>query len=98
MAYDYIIVGGDADPLLMVLLLEAGGSDRGPLFSMPAGFDQGRCELGLEHSAVLGLVWYFVGYRSAVEKRLPGFFIQSMACFLLFIGAAAGVVMRFGGS
>jgi len=41
---------------------------------------------------------YFVGYRSAVEKRLPGFFIQSMACFLLFIGAAADVVMRFGNS
>jgi hypothetical protein len=32
-----------------------------------------------------------------VEKRLPGFFIQSTACFLLFIGAAAGVVMRLSG-
>jgi glutathione S-transferase len=34
-------------------------------------------------AAVLGLVWivgralYFAGYSSAVEKRLPGFFIQS---------------------
>ena len=47
---------------------------------------------------IAGRVSYFVGYRSAVKKRLPGFFIQSMACFLLFIGAAAGVVMRFGNS
>lgn len=51
-------------------------------------------------AAVLGLVWiagrvlYFVGYRSAVEKRLPGFFIQSTACLLLFIGAVAGLVMH----
>ena len=54
-------------------------------------------------AAVLGLVWivgralYFTGYSSAVEKRLPGFFIQSTACLLLFIGAAAGVVMRLAG-
>jgi glutathione S-transferase len=51
-------------------------------------------------AAGLGLVWiggrvlYFAGYRKAVEKRLPGFFIQSTACFLLFIGAIAGIVMR----
>jgi glutathione S-transferase len=51
-------------------------------------------------AAALGLVWivgrvlYFAGYTRAVEKRLPGFFIQSTACLLLFIGAAAGVVMR----
>ncbi|HUI94445.1 MAG TPA: MAPEG family protein [Xanthobacteraceae bacterium] len=51
-------------------------------------------------AAALGLVWiggrawYFAGYTTAVEKRLPGFFIQSTACFLLFIGAVAGVVMR----
>jgi glutathione S-transferase len=54
-------------------------------------------------AAALGLVWivgrilYFVGYREAVEKRLPGFFIQSAACLLLFIGAAAGIVMRWAG-
>src|SRR5262249_41552059 len=51
-------------------------------------------------AAVLGLVWivgramYFAGYSRAVEKRLPGFFIQSTVCFLLFIGAAAGIVMQ----
>src|SRR4051812_24839388 len=59
--------------------------------------------LGDVVAAVLGVVWivgravYFAGYSTAVEKRLPGFFIQSTACFLLFIGAAAGVVMRLVG-
>jgi glutathione S-transferase len=54
-------------------------------------------------AAVLGLVWiigravYFSGYSRAVEKRLPGFFIQATACLLLFIGAAAGIVMRWSG-
>jgi glutathione S-transferase len=43
---------------------------------------------------IAGRLWYFVGYRQAVEKRLPGFFVQSVACFLLFIGAAVGVTMR----
>ena len=51
-------------------------------------------------AAVLGLVWiggrviYFVGYRNAVEKRLPGFFIQSAVCILLFVGAIVGIVMH----
>ena len=50
-------------------------------------------------AAALGLLWvvgrvvYFVGYSKAVEKRLPGFFIQSTACMLLFVGAAVGIVM-----
>lgn len=54
-------------------------------------------------AAGLGLVWivgrivYFYGYSTAVEKRLPGFLIQTMACVLLFIGAAAGIVMRLAG-
>jgi glutathione S-transferase len=54
-------------------------------------------------AAALGLVWvvgrvlYYVGYSRAVEKRLPGFFIQSSACLLLFIGAAVGVVMHWAG-
>lgn len=51
-------------------------------------------------AAVLGLIWvagrvlYFVGYRSAVQKRLPGFFVQSSACMLLFIGAIAGLIIH----
>ena len=54
-------------------------------------------------AAVLGLVWiigravYFSGYSRAVEKRLPGFFIQATACLLLFIGAAAGIIMSWSG-
>src|SRR5215469_4941857 len=50
-------------------------------------------------AAALGLVWiagrawYFAGYSQAVEKRLPGFFVQATACFLLFIGAVVGIVM-----
>ena len=48
-------------------------------------------------AAALGIVWllgrmlYALGYTKAVEKRLPGFFIQSSACVLLFLGAAIGV-------
>lgn len=51
-------------------------------------------------AAVLGLVWiggriaYFIGYSKAVEKRLPGFFVQSTACLLLFVGAIAGIAMH----
>jgi len=51
-------------------------------------------------AAVLGLIWivgrglYFVGYSQAVEKRAPGFFLQSMACLLLLIGAVAGIIMH----
>jgi glutathione S-transferase len=54
-------------------------------------------------AAALGLVWllgrviYFAGYRKAVEKRLPGFFIQSSACMLLFLGAAIGVARHMMG-
>ena len=58
------------------------------------------CAIYLNDSvaAVLGLVWiggrvlYFTGYSKATAKRLPGFFIQSTACFALFIGAIAGIV------
>ncbi len=43
---------------------------------------------------IIGRVWYFFGYRAAVEKRLPGFFIQSSACFLLFLCAVAGIIVH----
>jgi glutathione S-transferase len=52
-------------------------------------------------AAALGLVWiggrilYFAGYSKDVEKRLPGFFVQAIACFVLFIGAIAGIVMNW---
>jgi len=55
-------------------------------------------------AAVLGLLWicgrvlYFAGYSKAVEKRLPGFFIQSTACLLLFVGAIVGIVTHRSGS
>jgi glutathione S-transferase len=54
-------------------------------------------------AAGLGLVWlvgraiYAIGYTRAVERRLPGFFIQSAACILLFLGAATGIVRRLAG-
>ena len=40
--------------------------------------------------------WYFAGYSKALEKRLPGYFIQSAACLVLLIGAAVGIVMKLG--
>ena len=52
-------------------------------------------------SAAVGLAWivgrvlYYVGYREAVDKRRPGFFIQAMACLVLLIGAIVGVVMHW---
>jgi glutathione S-transferase len=54
-------------------------------------------------AAALGLVWivgravYYAGYSKAVEKRLPGFFIQGTVCILLFLAALAGIVMRWSG-
>jgi glutathione S-transferase len=61
------------------------------------------CALWLDDraAAILGLVWiagrvlYFVGYSRAVEKRIPGFFVQGIACILLFVGAIAGLVMHW---
>jgi glutathione S-transferase len=53
-------------------------------------------------AAIFGIVWvagrllYYVGYARAVERRVPGFFIQSIACFLLIVGSVVGMVMRFG--
>src|SRR5258708_14498949 len=47
---------------------------------------------------IVGRVFYFLGYRTAVEKRVPGFLIQALACAVLFVGAVVGVVMRMTGS
>lgn len=53
-------------------------------------------------AAALGVLWivgravYYVGYVREVKGRLPGFFIQSMACLLLIVGSVVGMVMRFG--
>jgi glutathione S-transferase len=52
-------------------------------------------------AAILGVVWivgravYYVGYTREVKGRIPGFFIQSIACLLLIIGVIIGMVMRF---
>jgi glutathione S-transferase len=52
-------------------------------------------------AAAIGVVWivgrimYFTGYSKAVEKRLPGFYVQTTMCFLLFIGAAVGIATHF---
>jgi len=70
-----------------------------PMFLVPLWV----CALWLDDraAAILGLVWiagrvlYFVGYSRAVEKRIPGFFVQGIACILLFVGAIAGLVMRW---
>jgi uncharacterized membrane protein YecN with MAPEG domain len=49
-------------------------------------------------AAGLGLLWivgrivYLVGYLSAPEKRLPGFFIQSVAATALVLGALGRIV------
>lgn len=39
-----------------------------------------------------GRIVYFVGYLSAAEKRFPGFFIQSLATFVLLLGALGRVI------
>ena len=41
---------------------------------------------------ILGRIVYFVGYRSAPRKRLPGFFIQGTAVFALSLGALGRIV------
>src|SRR4029079_16430991 len=52
-------------------------------------------------AAALGILWlvgrvaYWRGYSTAVEKRLPGFFIQSTACVLRLICAVIGIVRQW---
>ena len=55
--------------------------------------DPAAAALGL--AWIAGRAWYFVGYRRAVEGRLPGFFVQSTVCILLFVGAGVGVFRQF---
>jgi choline dehydrogenase-like flavoprotein len=70
-SYDYIIAGGGSagcvlanrlsvDPGMRVLLLEAGGSDRHPLFHMPAGFAKMTKGIGS---------W---GWHTVPQKQLKG--------------------------
>ena len=69
-----------------------------PIFLIPLWL----CAIYLSDAlaAALGVVWivgralYFLGYRRAVEKRIPGFLIQALAAVLLFVGAIAGIVMQ----
>jgi glutathione S-transferase len=52
------------------------------------------------YAALLGLVWiagrilYMTGYEKAVEKRSPGFLIQSLATGVLLLGALGAIVWR----
>jgi choline dehydrogenase len=72
MSYDFIVVGGGSSGCLVagklakehnarVLVLEAGGSDKNPLISMPAGFVK-----------LLGVEQYMWFYKSTVQQRLGG--------------------------
>lgn len=48
-------------------------------------------------AAIIGAVWilgrilYFLGYVAAPQKRFPGFFVQSIAVFVLSLGALGRV-------
>ncbi|MGH6980184.1 MAG: MAPEG family protein [Stellaceae bacterium] len=72
-----------------------------PTFMLPLWL----CALYLSDigAAAVGLVWvggrivYLIGYTRAPEKRLPGFFIQTSACIVLFIAAAVGVIRHLVG-
>ena len=52
-------------------------------------------------AAALGLVWivarwfYYAGYARAVDGRIPGFLIQSIACAALLILAIVGIALRY---
>jgi glutathione S-transferase len=51
-------------------------------------------------AAAIGLLWiagrlvYILGYSDASEKRHAGFFIQMLACAVLWLGAAGAIVLR----
>ncbi len=56
--------------------------------------------IGDSGAAALGAVWvvgrilYVLGYARAVEKRGPGFAIQSLATIALWLGATGAIVWR----
>ena len=56
--------------------------------------------IGDSSAAALGLVWivgrilYMIGYMKAVEKRGPGFAIQTLACVVLWAGSLGAIVWR----
>jgi len=43
---------------------------------------------------IIGRIWYFIGYSKSVEKRVPGFLTQSVACLLLFVDALTGILQH----
>jgi glutathione S-transferase len=43
---------------------------------------------------VIGRILYILGYAKAVEKRGPGFAIQSLAAIALWFGATGAIVWR----
>lgn len=49
-------------------------------------------------AAALGVLWivgriiYFFGYRAGAAKRVPGFFIQTLAAFALLFGALGRII------
>jgi glutathione S-transferase len=56
--------------------------------------------IGDSSAAALGAVWslgrilYVLGYARAVEKRGPGFAIQSLATIVLWLGAFGAIIWR----
>jgi glutathione S-transferase len=54
--------------------------------------DSGAAALGAVW--ILGRILYVVGYARAVEKRGPGFAIQALAAFALWLGALGAIIWR----
>jgi glutathione S-transferase len=43
---------------------------------------------------IIGRIVYMIGYKQAAGRRRPGFFIQSLACFVLLFGSLGSIVWR----
>jgi len=67
-----------------------------PTFLVPLWFTaiylDDRIAAGLGLVWIVGRILYFIGYRQAVEKRIPGFLIQALTCLALLVAAAVGIV------